>query len=200
MEAMTSVIAENKAYLSEIDGLVGDGDHGVNMHKGFSRFASVIEGRDVSFSEGLDELGGILLNEIGGSMGPIYGAIFMGMAEECGNAEDIDARKFLAMLSKARDELYDIVRARPGDKTLVDVLAPAIEAFDGALREGAFFDALSAMVTAAEAGRDSTKDMVAKYGRSRALGERSRGVLDAGSVSCCLLLSTMASGINRLLK
>ena len=196
---MVEAIAREKVYLSDIDGLIGDGDHGVNMYKGFSKFASAA-GKDLSLSEGLDELGNILLSEIGGSMGPIYGTIFMGMAEACSGAEDIDAPMFLAIMEKARDELYDIVQARPGDKTLVDVLAPSIDTFSEAITQGvSFADALRAMTAAAERGRDSTKEMVARYGRSRALGERSRGVIDAGSASCCLLLSTMASTIERLL-
>jgi dihydroxyacetone kinase-like protein len=198
--AMTEAVAREKAYLSDIDGQIGDGDLGVNMHKGFSKFASTTEGRNISFSIGLDELGNILLSEIGGSMGPIYGTIFMSMAEASSGAEDIDAAAFLAMMEKARDELYDIVEARPGDKTLVDVLSPAIDAFSEAIGKGASFaDALPVMSAAAERGRDSTKEMKAKYGRARPLGERSRGVIDAGSASCCLLLSTMASEIRRLL-
>ena len=200
LDAMVEAIAQEKDNLSSIDGLIGDGDHGVNMHKGFSKFASAAEAKDLSLSEGLDELGNILLSEIGGSMGPIYGTIFMGMGEICAGAQEIDAPMFLAMLEKARDELYDIVQARPGDKTLVDVLAPAIDPFSEATAGGASFaDALPAMTAAAERGRDSTKEMVARYGRSRALGERSRGVIDAGSASCCLLLSTMASVMGRML-
>ena len=199
-DAMVEAIASEKGRLSEIDGRIGDGDHGVNMHKGFSRFASAAEGRGLSFSEGLNELGNTLLSDIGGSMGPIYGTIFMGMGEASDGAEVIDAPLFSVMMEKARDELYEIVQARPGDKTLVDVLAPATDAFSEAIAGGASFaDALSVMTAAAERGRDSTKDMIAKYGRARPLGERSRGVIDAGSASCCLLLSTMASAMKQLL-
>ena len=200
IDAMVEAIAREKGYLSDIDGLIGDGDHGVNMNKGFFKFASATEAKNLSLSEGLNELGNILLNEIGGSMGPIYGTVFMGMGEACAGAEEIDAPMFLAMLTKARDELYDIVQARPGDKTLVDVFAPAVDAFSEAIAGGASFaNALRVMTAATEYGRDSTKEMIARYGRSRALGERSRGVIDAGSASCCLLLSTMASVIGQML-
>ena len=198
--AMAEAIAKEKAYLSDIDGRIGDGDHGVNMNKGFSMFASAAKGEEMSLSDGLEKLGNTLLSDIGGSMGPIYGTIFMGMSEACADAEKIDAPIFLAMLEKARDELYDIVQARPGDKTLVDVLAPAADAFSEAISGGSSFaDALSAMASAAERGRDSTKDMIAKFGRARPLGERSKGVIDAGAASCCLLLSAMASAMRRLL-
>ena len=77
---MVEGIQSNKDYLGDIDGLIGDGDHGMNMNKGFSVFKDRFKDADISFTEGLDELGTILLNEIGGSMGPIYGTIFMDMS------------------------------------------------------------------------------------------------------------------------
>ena len=84
--------------------------------------------------------------------------------------------------------------AKVGDKTLLDALVPARDAFDAATggRASRSPQALAAMAAAAERGRDSTKDMVAKVGRASRLGERSRGVLDAGATSCALLLGTMA--------
>ena len=70
---MVKAIQDNKAYLGEVDGLIGDGDHGMNMNKGFSLFEKRFADADFTFTEGLDELGNILFAEIGGSMGPIYG-------------------------------------------------------------------------------------------------------------------------------
>ena len=74
---MVKGIQVNKDYLGEIDGLIGDGDHGMNMNKGFTVFQARFEKREFSFTQGLYELGMVLLNEIGGSMGPIYGTVFM---------------------------------------------------------------------------------------------------------------------------
>lgn len=198
VEAMITAIQNNKDYLSEVDGLIGDGDHGANMNKGFTMCQKSIAGQDMSFSEALDELGTILFNEIGGSMGPIYGTIFMGMAEECGDTEDVDSTAFAAMLSRAVTDLEDIVQARVGDKTLMDTLQPARIAFVDAASKS-FTEALDAMAAAAEAGKESTKDLVAKYGRSSRLGERSRGVLDAGAVSCNIILQAMACSMKSLL-
>lgn len=197
---MAKAIQENKAYLGEVDGLIGDGDHGMNMNKGFTMFAERFAEEDLSFSEGLDELGMLLLNEIGGSMGPIYGTIFMAMAEKAEDAEEIDLPLFSEMLSFALEELHGIVEAQVGDKTLVDTLSPACDALRAAIEAGKDFSAaLDDMVQAAEKGKDSTKDLVAKYGRSSRLGERSRGVLDAGATSCCIILTAMAAGIQELL-
>ena len=156
---------------------------------------------EISFSDGLDQLGTILFSEIGGSMGPIYGTIFMDMAAAAEDAEDIGLPLFAAMLEAGLTGLQGIVEAQVGDKTLVDTLFPAMDTLKhGAEEAASFADTLKTMKTAAERGRDSTKDMVAKFGRSSRLGERSRGVLDAGAASCCLLLQAMADGMLELLE
>ena len=197
---MVKGIQENKAYLGEVDGLIGDGDHGMNMNKGFSVFEERFKDEEFSFTEGLDELGMILLNEIGGSMGPIYGTILMDMAEAGEDLEEITVADLAAMLEAGLKGLCGIVDARVGDKTLVDTLSPSVVVLKAAAEAGKDYkEALEEMKAAAAAGRDSTKDMVAKFGRSSRLGERSRGVLDAGATSCCIILTSMADGIIELL-
>ena len=113
---MVKGIQDNKAYLGEVDGLIGDGDHGMNMNKGFSVFEERFKDQDFSFSEGLDELGTILLNEIGGSMGPIYGTILMDMAEAGEDVENIGVAELADMLKAGLDGLCEIVDAKVGDK------------------------------------------------------------------------------------
>ncbi len=197
---MVKGIQDNKAYLGEVDGLIGDGDHGMNMNKGFSLFEERFKDEEFGFAEGLDELGTILFNEIGGSMGPIYGNILMGMAEAGEDLEEIGVADLAAMLENGLKELQDIVEAQVGDKTLVDTLSPAVDVLKAAGEAGKDYkEALEEMKDAAAKGRDSTKDMVAKFGRSSRLGERSRGVLDAGATSCCIILTAMADGIIELL-
>ncbi|MEA4933616.1 MAG: dihydroxyacetone kinase subunit DhaL [Lawsonibacter sp.] len=200
--AMVKGIQDNKGYLGDVDGLIGDGDHGMNMNKGFTLFAKRFGDHEFSFSDGLENLSMILLNEIGGSMGPIYGTILMEMADalSSGGSEEIGLSDFTAALSAGLEGLYGIVDARVGDKTLVDTLAPAVASLQADIASGSSFDqALVTMKTAAEAGKESTKNLVAKYGRSSRLGERSRGVLDAGACSCNIILQTMADGILCLL-
>ena len=196
---MVKAIQDNKTYLGEVDGLIGDGDHGMNMNKGFSVFEKRFKDTDFGFTEGLDQLGMILLNEIGGSMGPIYGTILMDMAEAGESLEEISVSDLGDMLAVGLEGLQGIVEAQVGDKTLVDTLSPAVDALKASGEAGeAYKEALQTMKKAAEAGRDSTKDMVAKFGRSSRLGERSRGVLDAGATSCCVILTAMAEGIEEL--
>jgi len=139
--------------------------------------------------------------DIGGAMGPLYGSYFKAMAESADGKESIGAGDFLEMLQSGLDKVRGMGGAEVGDKTMVDTLLPAVEAFAAAVDEGADFKtALERMKSAAETGRNSTKDMVAKVGRSSRLGERSRGVLDAGAASCCLLLQTTADTITELLE
>jgi dihydroxyacetone kinase phosphoprotein-dependent L subunit len=194
------VIIENRSYLSEIDGQIGDGDHGFNMSKGFGRAKERIDGGTQTLDEAMRTLSDVLMSEIGGSMGPLYGMMFADMADALEGAVDIDAEAFGRMLRAGLEGVQAIGSAKVGDKTLIDTLVPAVEAYDNALADGADWrGALAAMRTAAEAGRDSTLDMVAKIGRSSRLGERSRGVLDAGATSCCLILVALATGIERRL-
>ena len=86
LDKMVRAIHENKDYLGEVDGLIGDGDHGMNMNKGFTLFQQRYQHQNYSFTEGLEYLGGILFNEIGGSMGPIYGTLLSSMTETVNTA------------------------------------------------------------------------------------------------------------------
>jgi len=186
-------IVENRAYLSEIDGKIGDGDHGVNMAKGFGMAAERLKGQDTTLGESFELLGSVLMNEIGGSMGPLYGVMFTEFSEKLNGQEDIGPHTLSAMLHAGLEGIQAIGSAKVGDKTLLDALVPAIEAFDGAIASGATFSvALDKLVEAAEAGRDSTLNLVAKIGRSARLGDRSLGVLDAGATSCAIILRELS--------
>lgn len=137
---------------------------------------------------------------IGGSMGPLYGSLFMGMADGVRDKAALDKQVFLVMLRNGLTELQDISSAGVGDKCLMDTLIPAIEGFEQAVRRGdSFSESLEQLKRAAVAGRDSTRDLVAKIGRASRLGERSRGALDAGAVSCCLLLCQLADAVEQRL-
>ncbi|OQP87205.1 dihydroxyacetone kinase subunit L [Rhizobium rhizosphaerae] len=192
---MAERIIENRAYLSEIDGKIGDGDHGVNMAKGFGMAAERLKGAEATLSGALDTLGTVLMTEIGGSMGPLYGVMFTEFAETIEGMDTIDAAAFSRMLHAGLAGIQSIGSAKVGDKTLIDTLVPAIEAFDAATSAGrSFAEALDALVAAAEAGRDSTLNLVARIGRASRLGERSLGVLDAGATSCAIILKTLCEG------
>ncbi|MGA2485318.1 MAG: dihydroxyacetone kinase subunit DhaL [Roseiarcus sp.] len=193
--AIAHRIVENRGYLSDIDGLIGDGDHGVNMAKGFSLAAERLRGRTRPLAVSLATVGDVLMTEIGGAMGPLYGTMFSGFADALDGVEEIDAAAFERMLRHGLEEVQSIGNAKVGDKTLIDALAPALQAFaaTAAMRDD-FAAALDALIVAAEKGRDGTIDLVAKIGRAARLGERSRGVLDPGATSCAIILRSLAEG------
>ena len=201
VKEIIQAIHNNSVYLSEIDGETGDGDHGINMNKGFL-MADVRIKEDDSFSEALKKLGKTLVMDIGGSMGPIYGTFFSKLSRTLKIEKKIDDKLFEEALKNAEEGLMDLAGAKPGDKTLVDTIVPAYESFKEAQEAGkGFKECLEALKIGAEQGKESTRDMVAKLGRASRLGERSKGHLDAGATSCCIILQTMADGmIKRMVK
>ena len=194
---MVAVIQREQAWLCEIDGKIGDGDHGINMAKGFRLAGEKLSAMDgFGLQTGMAVLGDTLLGDIGGSMGPLYGTFFTDMAEVLEGYSELDVGRCALMLHAGLDAICGLGEAKIGDKTLVDTLAPAVAAFDQAVADRAgFATALAAMKHAAADGLESTRDMVARLGRASRLGERSRGTLDAGAASCNLLLATLADGL-----
>ena len=196
---LVQAITAARAYLSEIDGAIGDGDHGINMSKGFSAAGEKLVPAQ-PLRTGLEVLGDTLLEDVGGSMGPLYGQFFSTMAGALGDRAELDAATFSSMLAAGQGAIEELGSAKVGDKTLLDTLVPARAALDAARAEGrSFAECLDRMVRAAQEGRDSTRDLVARVGRASRLGERSRGVLDAGATSCCIILETMARSLRAAL-
>ena len=198
---LVKTIQDNKDFLSEVDGKIGDGDHGINMNKGFTMTGERLAGKTFSMSEGLSVLSSTLQDDIGGSMGPLYGVFFDEMAMASEDKEEIDAEVFKDMICNAAEGVMDIGGAKPGDKCLLDAIVPARDAYCAALEARKDFSAaLDDMKDAAKKGWQSTEGMVAKIGRASRLGERSRGVLDAGATSSYLMLTSLADSIKGLLK
>lgn len=196
--ALIDIINENRAYLSEIDGAIGDGDHGINMSKGFSQCRETLlaEPELPGLAEAFDTLAMTLLEGIGGSMGPLYGSFFMGLSEALAGHAQLDAALFGKALAQGVEGVESVGNAKVGDKTLMDTLIPARDAYQAAIAGGAdFAAAIAAMLAAAETGWRSTKDLQARIGRAARLGERSIGVLDAGATSCFLLLQGLGNGV-----
>jgi len=203
VRALIDTINEHRALLSEIDGAIGDGDHGINMSKGFTgcgRRLDALGPRAAHLPSALTQLSQALMDDIGGSMGPLYGSFFLGLARTLEPHGRLDASLFGDALAAAVASVQGMGAAKVGDKTLIDTLAPALDAYRQALRQGLAFDqALQAMSQAAEAGKESTRALQARVGRAARLGARSVGVLDAGATSCCLILQSMARSLQQQL-
>lgn len=193
-------IQKNKDYLSEIDGAIGDGDHGINMNKGFTMALEELNEND-NMSSGFQVISKTLMSKIGGSMGPLYGNFFRGFYTVSRNEEVIDGVIIGEMLDKAYSNITSISPAKVNDKTLVDVLDPAIHAYHEVYQSTQKTkESLEAMVNASKTGLESTKQMVAKLGRASRLGERSIGHQDAGATSAQIILETFATSVIKLLK
>jgi phosphoenolpyruvate---glycerone phosphotransferase subunit DhaL len=190
IERMCDSIEEQKDYLSDLDGALGDGDHGVNMAKCFREVRKKLpsnEGKDIGAllkSEGM-----VVLNSTGGAMGALYGTMFLKWAGEATGKTEIDLSDLVRMFKAAEAGIRTIGKAEVGDKTLLDTLSPAVAALDQAQREGKSLpEALADFEQAARKGMESTRDLLAKMGRASRLGERTIGHLDAGATSCYFLL------------
>ncbi len=187
-------------HLSAIDAATGDGDHGINMAKGFRLVLERLDGKPFDLRQGFATIGDTLLSDIGGSMGPLYGSFFTEMSDALAGRDVLDRDGFLLMLRAGEAAIVDLGEAKVGDKTLIDVLTPAGNAFERAAGAGSNFAVcLHALQGAATDGLEATRDLVARLGRASRLGERSRGVLDAGAASCELILRTLADGLIRRL-
>lgn len=186
-----NAIHENASYLSEVDGATGDGDHGVNMSKGCLLAMKALR-QDMCFSEGMKVIGRTLMMNIGGSMGPIYGTMFTSLNKSTKDQLRITKEAFLTALEEALQALMDLAGANVGDKTLIDTLYPAKEAYKKVMETGSdLTDCIKAMQKGAQEGKEQTKKLIAKVGRASRLGERSIGYLDAGATSCCIILLVM---------
>lgn len=185
-----SLIAAEKE-LCELDSHVGDGDHGITISRGFKAVKEKIKAAGASSPGELFILTGSVLSEtMGGAAGPVFGSIFSAMGEDLGGADSWGAENFYSMLNAALEEAMMAGGAERGDRTLIDALAPAAEAAKEAAGDS-LRQILEKAVNAAEAGAESTKEMAAKKGRAKFLGDKSRGFKDAGAVSLCLVLKAI---------
>lgn len=195
-----SAIELNRDWLSEIDGAIGDGDHGINMAKGCRMAREKMNTEPNNLSKLLHFVGITLLSNIGGAMGPIYGTFFMKMGEAVEGKDFIEKNDILNMLKNALDGVKKRGGAEVGDKTLVDTLETAKDGYEGAVKEGKDIgEAIDTMIESAKKGMESTKELVAKKGRSSRLGERSKGTIDAGAASCYIILKAFSDSLKKYL-
>lgn len=195
MAAVCETIETQKEYLSELDGAIGDGDHGVNMAKCFRLVkAKLDETPDKEFTTIINNVAMVVLNSVGGAMGALYGTLFMRMAQASSGKTELGLEDLTVIFQEAEKGILEIGQAKVGDKTLVDTLYPAVRSLEKDAKAGESLQtALKNFEQAAEQGMTSTIDLVAKVGRSSRLGERTRGHQDAGATSCYLMLKAMAS-------
>jgi dihydroxyacetone kinase-like protein len=198
LESMCDTIEDEKEYLSELDGAIGDGDHGVNMAKCFREVKKKLaESSAEDIGALFKEVGMVVLNSVGGAMGALYGTFFLKLSQESVGKAEVNLSDLVAIFQTGEQGILDIGKANLGDKTLIDTLSPAVRAIEAAKKEGkTLAAALADFEQAAKQGMESTKDMLAKMGRASRLGERTIGHQDAGATSCYFILRSLASAIS----
>ena len=194
VEAFSATVTENKEYLTRLDSAIGDADHGINMDRGMTAVNAKLdglEGDDIGAM--LKTVGMTLVSTVGGAGGPLYGTLFLQMGMATAGNTELEPEDWAAALDAAVKGVEMRGKAEPGDKTMIDALIPARDAYSAALAEGASFeDALRRSAKAAEEGMEATTPLVAKKGRASYLGERSAGHQDPGATSSYLLVKTAA--------
>jgi dihydroxyacetone kinase-like protein len=190
LTAVATALEQHADELSALDAALGDGDHGISMTVGFRGVLAALDTWDApDLGTLLDRVGRTLVSSVGAAMGPLYGTAFMRAGKVVDGRQEIDGPTLAAMLEAARDGVIARGKASPGDKTMLDAIAPAAEAARQAADSGAGVVAvLRAASEAADKGAIATRDMLARKGRASRLGERTLGHQDPGATSAALML------------
>lgn len=173
-QAWGQMCIDNKQYLSDLDNEIGDGDHGFNMAKAFNTYFDQINAKEYKdIADEFKTLAMTLLSKVGGTAGPIYASAFLTMSKELNGVETLEEDKIIEVLEKALESIQQRGKAQVGEKTLVDLWHPVIEALKNNVLTAEKIDELV----------EATKDIKATKGRASYLGERSIGHIDPGSQS-----------------
>jgi dihydroxyacetone kinase-like protein len=190
VRGFATLVADNRDYLTELDAAIGDADHGSNLDRGMKAAVAALDELGPSPAGPLfTKVGMTLVSTVGGASGPLFGTLFLRMGTSLGDTESVTDEQVAAALRAGLEGVEARGKAQPGDKTMYDALAPAVDALEQAVGEGAALgDALGRARDAAAEGRDATIPMLARKGRASYLGERSVGHQDPGATSIALLL------------
>ncbi|TPJ33259.1 dihydroxyacetone kinase subunit DhaL [Mesorhizobium sp. B2-8-3] len=185
--AAADTIAAHAEELTALDQAIGDGDHGLNMKRGFEAVRAEADAFSAKpLPEALKAVGTKLVMTVGGASGPLFGTLFMALGKDMPAAPDRNG--LAAALGKAIEAVAARGKSQPGQKTMLDVLQPVYEA----LTQG---KTATEIVDAADKAAEATVPMKALRGRASFLGERSIGHMDAGARSTALLVRAVAEAI-----
>jgi dihydroxyacetone kinase-like protein len=183
---------ESEDLLTQADKAVGDGDHGIGMARGFAAVQAKLEAAPPgTVAELLKTTGMALITSVGGASGASFGTLFRGGARNMATETVFDSETLARLLGDGLAAVQERGKAKPGDKTMVDALAPAA-ATAAEMAAAPLDQALPPVVAAARTGLEKSKAMVATTGKAMALGQRALGYVDPGALSMVLILEAMA--------
>jgi len=186
----------HKEMLCELDGVIGDADHGVTMALGFNAVREALQSANVDELTPTDIFNlaaKTFLSAVGASAGPLYATAFMRAGASTKGLDTINAQAAANMIEAMATGIQDRGKAQAGDKTMLDAWLPAVVAAKNQIVSGSTQEVLRAAADAAQIGANDTRQMLAKKGRAAKLGERTIGHQDAGATSTALLLDALAT-------
>jgi dihydroxyacetone kinase-like protein len=184
-------------FLTQLDAAIGDADHGVNMHRGFTAVMTRIgDAEEASAGQLLKIAGRTFVSTVGGAAGPLYGTAFLQAGDALGDHDRFGPRLLLDALRASLEGVQRVGAAAPGDKTMVDALTPALAAYELELRMGGSLEtAVSGAREAAAEGMRATIPLQARKGRASYLGPRSVGHQDPGATSTALMFAALEQAV-----
>ncbi|WP_127553564.1 dihydroxyacetone kinase subunit DhaL [Actinoplanes sp. OR16] len=195
LRATAVSVTEQSDRLTRLDAAIGDGDHGVNLNRGFTAVVAALAGGTFdSVAAVFVKAGTTLISKVGGASGPLYGSAYRALGKALPEGPEITLPDLVAGLHAALEAIRKLGGAEPGDATMVDAWKPAAEAFESAVAAGNALPAAAAEAArAADAGARATIELRARKGRASYLGERSVGHQDPGATSTALIFEALAS-------
>lgn len=197
LQAMAKKMESEKDYLTELDNEIADGDHGINLARGFAAVEEKLPslaGKDIGTI--LKTAGMQLVSKVGGASGALYGTFFMKAGMAAKGLDTLDGAALVKVLGAGVEGIKSRGKATTGEKTMLDAWVPALEALDAGLTSGqSLADALGDAVGAAEEGVEYTKTIIATKGRASYIGERSLGHQDPGATSTLYMLQVLQQAV-----
>jgi len=189
------VIIKNKKYLTKLDAAIGDGDHGINLGRGFKVLKGKLEDKSFSTRKELFKVTAItLISNVGGASGPLYGTAFLNISNVISD-KNLELDDLIEIAEEAAAGIQKRGKAEAAEKTMLDTIFPAIESLkESRLNKLTLNEALKNCLKASEAGMENTIGMRATKGRASYLGDRSIGHQDPGATSSYLIIKSFIEG------
>lgn len=191
LQRMIETMRTQADYLTDLDRQIGDSDHGINMKRGFEAIEAQLDViQTKSVGDALNQCAMLLLANVGGASGPLYGTLFMRMAKVAKEHEQLDIETLIEMMKQGIEGIQARGQATIQDKTMLDVLIPVSECLQSSYTQNGVID-VDQVVQCAEAAMQATAPLQAKKGRASYLNERSIGVIDPGAASSYFLIKSV---------
>lgn len=192
-------VMESRPLLTEVDSAIGDGDHGIGMHVGFSNAINKLTaGTYTDINSIFKEIGKAMINNMGGASGVIFGTMFMGGVRKLESADTINLEILSTIFENGLAGVKERGKANLGDKTMIDALEPAVVSLKSSLNQK--LDLHEALIKAEESaaqGVENSKNYIAKFGRAKTLGDRAIGYQDAGATTVWIIFKSMRKWVGK---